>query len=85
MTVLSARRGGRRGRACDPARRVRREAGAQVNPPTTNRVTGRRLFTGGGERDVYEDAEGRQYVLDGNGERVYGQWLWPADEPMVHG
>jgi hypothetical protein len=34
---------------------------------------------------VYEDAEGRQYVLDGNGERVYGQWLWPADEPMVHG
>jgi hypothetical protein len=42
-----------------------------------------RPFTDGLERDVYEDDEGRQYVLDGDGERVYGQWLWPADEPYV--
>jgi hypothetical protein len=33
---------------------------------------GRRLFPDGLERDVYEDAKGRQYVLDGDGERMYG-------------
>ena len=38
------------------------------------RVIGRRLSTDGLEHDVYED-----------GERVYGQWLWPADEAMVVG
>jgi hypothetical protein len=48
-----------------------------------DRIVGRRLFTDGLERDVYEDAQGLQYVLDGNGERVYGVWLWPADEPFV--
>jgi hypothetical protein len=47
------------------------------------RVVGRRLFTDGVERDVYEDALGRQYVLDGDGERAYGVWLLPADEPHV--
>jgi hypothetical protein len=31
---------------------------------------------------VYEDAEGRQYVHDDGG-KVYGQWLPPADEPVV--
>ena len=48
-----------------------------------DRVAGRRLFTDGIERDVYEDAEGRQYVLGPDGERVDGQWLLPADEPTV--
>jgi hypothetical protein len=47
------------------------------------RVIGRRLFTDGLERAVYEVAEGRQYVLEGDGETVYGQWLWPADEPVI--
>ena len=46
-------------------------------------LPGRRLFTDGLQRDVYEDAAGRQYVVDGDGVRVYGQWLWPADEPFV--
>jgi hypothetical protein len=45
------------------------------------RIIGRRLFTDGLERDVYEDAEGRQYVLDGDGQRVYGVWLCPAGGP----
>ena len=49
----------------------------------SDRIVGRRLFTDGIERDVYEDAEGRQYVLDGDGERVYGEWLLPADEPRI--
>jgi hypothetical protein len=35
------------------------------------------------DRDVYEDAEGRQYFVDLNGERIYGQWLPPVDEPAV--
>jgi hypothetical protein len=29
----------------------------------------------GPERDVYEDADGRQYVLGTEGEKVYGLWL----------
>jgi len=48
-----------------------------------DRVAGRRLFTDGIERPVYEDAEGRQYVLGPDGERVDGRWLAPADEPAV--
>jgi hypothetical protein len=48
-----------------------------------DRVLGRRLFTDRLERDGYEGAEGRQYVFDGDGQRVYGQSLWPADEPVV--
>jgi hypothetical protein len=30
---------------------------------------------------VYEDAEGRQYVHDDGGGKVYGAWLPQADEP----
>jgi hypothetical protein len=37
-------------------------------------------FTDGIERDVFEDAKGRQFVED-DGELVAGQWLLPADEP----
>jgi hypothetical protein len=32
---------------------------------------------------VYEDSDGRQYVVDGDEERMYGEWLRPADEPFV--
>jgi hypothetical protein len=38
-------------------------------------------FTDGIDRNVYEDAEGRQYVEDDG--KVYGPWLSPADEPAV--
>jgi hypothetical protein len=48
-----------------------------------DRVAGRRPITDGLERDTYEDAEGREYVLGPDGERLYGQWLLPADEPAV--
>jgi hypothetical protein len=48
-----------------------------------DRVAGRRLFTDGIERAVYEGTEGRQYVLGPDGERVYGHWLPPADKPAV--
>jgi hypothetical protein len=46
------------------------------------RILGRRLFTDGDERDVFEDDDGGQYV-DDDGERVDGQWLLPADEAVV--
>jgi hypothetical protein len=49
------------------------------NPP---RPIDERLFTDGTMRPVFEDAEGRQFVEDG-GERVYGIWLVPADEPQL--
>jgi hypothetical protein len=39
-------------------------------------------FTDSKERDVFEDAEGRQLVED-NGELVAGQWLPPADDPAL--
>jgi hypothetical protein len=47
-------------------------------------IVGRRLFTDGVTRDVFEDADGRQYIVhEDTGERIYGQLLWPADEPVV--
>jgi hypothetical protein len=46
-------------------------------------IAGRRLFTEGIERTVYEDGEGLQYVLSPDGECAYGQWLVQADEPAV--
>jgi hypothetical protein len=46
-------------------------------------AVGSRLFTDGAERCVYEDGDGRQYVLGYEGEPIIGQWLEPADEPLV--
>ena len=43
----------------------------------------RRAFADGATRDVYEDADGRQWVAGYDGERVYGVWLVPGDEPLV--
>jgi hypothetical protein len=41
-------------------------------------------FTDGAEREVYEATGGRQYVVDeATGEKVYGAWLPPADEPVI--
>jgi hypothetical protein len=40
-------------------------------------------FVDGIEREVYEDADGRQWVLGYDGERVYGVWVMPADEPVM--
>jgi hypothetical protein len=49
---------------------------------TDYRIVGRVPFTDGVERDVYEDANGRQWVVGYSGERVYGVWLPPSDEPV---
>jgi hypothetical protein len=47
------------------------------------RIIGRVRFLDGVTRDVCEDADGRQWVTGYDGERVYGLWLMPADEPVV--
>ena len=51
--------------------------------PDDSRVVGSVPFVDGVTRDVYEDADGRQRVAGYEGERVYGVWLPPADEPGV--
>jgi hypothetical protein len=48
---------------------------------------GERDFTDGATRRVYRDPDGRQFVEDDEGERVYGIWILQAaaepDEPIV--
>jgi hypothetical protein len=40
-----------------------------------NRIIGSREFTDGSQRAVYQDDEGRQFVIDDEGQAVYGTWL----------
>ncbi|HEV8061374.1 MAG TPA: hypothetical protein VGP68_15960 [Gemmataceae bacterium] len=40
---------------------------------------GERQFTEGTTRPVYRDDDGRQYVLDDEGEPVYSVWLHPDE------
>jgi hypothetical protein len=47
-----------------------------------SQARGRVPFVDGVTRDVYEDADGRQWVVGYDGKRVYGVWLPPADEPV---
>jgi hypothetical protein len=54
-----------------------------VNDTNQPRVVGHVPFTDGVTRDVYEDADGRQWVVGHDGERVYGVWVMPADEPVA--
>jgi hypothetical protein len=44
-------------------------------------------FAGGAMRPVFEDGD-RQYVIDDDGDRVYGVWFIPrdpTDEPIIVG
>ena len=54
-----------------------------MTQPDDNRVVGRVPFVGGVSRHVCEDGEAWQWVAGYDGERVYGVWLVPADEPVV--
>jgi hypothetical protein len=60
----------------------RGELGASGEPPAVPRQCGDCLFTDGTTRPVFEAPDGRQYVEDG-GERVYGTWVPPSDEPAI--
>jgi hypothetical protein len=46
------------------------------------RIIGTREFTDGAQRAVYEVDDGRQFVIDDEGQAVYGTWLLP-DEPAA--
>jgi hypothetical protein len=50
---------------------------------TGHRAVVRVPFVDGLTRDVFKDADGRQWVTGYDVERVYGVWLVPADEPVV--
>jgi hypothetical protein len=54
-----------------------------MTKPGDSRVVGCVPVVDGATRDVYEDTDGRQWVAGYDGERVYGAWLMPADEPVV--
>jgi len=43
------------------------------------RIIGKRRFTDGVERDVFEEPDGQQYVVAPVGEPVYGVWILSAD------
>jgi hypothetical protein len=38
-------------------------------------------FSDGVWHPVYEEGDGRQYVIDDDGEKVYGVWFIPPGEP----
>jgi hypothetical protein len=54
-----------------------------VSEGADSRAIGRAPFADGVTREVYEDADGRQWVAGYEGERVYGVWVMPPDEPVV--
>lgn len=37
-------------------------------------------FTDGVKRPVYQEPDGRQFVIDGDGDKVYGVWYIPEEE-----
>jgi hypothetical protein len=41
------------------------------------------VFTDGVWRAVYEQPDGRQYVIDDDGEPVFGIWFIPRDDADV--
>jgi hypothetical protein len=53
----------------------------------TDPFIGYRHFTDGRTRQVRADPGGRQYVVDDDGQLVYGLWLRPeeetADQPVI--
>jgi hypothetical protein len=56
------------------------EVTMKVNP-----VIGQCTSPNGKLLPVYKDSAGRQYILDANGWRAYGQWL-PVEHPATqHG
>jgi hypothetical protein len=46
------------------------------------RPIGETLFIDQTMRTIFEDADGRQFVVDGEGEFIYGVWLY-VDEPII--
>jgi hypothetical protein len=66
-----------------PPTRATASGPSQPSRAAKRRRVGRRAFTDGVDRDVWEDSDGQQYVIDDAKKRVHGQWLPPADEAVV--
>jgi hypothetical protein len=45
-----------------------------------NKLIGHLLFADGANRPVYQQPDGRQFVFDGEGERVHGVWILPEED-----
>jgi hypothetical protein len=43
-------------------------------------IIGYRFFVDRTRRPIFEQLDGRQFVLDDAGDRVYGVWIIPKDE-----
>ena len=41
---------------------------------------GYRSFVDGTTRPVWRETDGRQFVIDDDGQPVYGTWIYPDDE-----
>jgi hypothetical protein len=53
-----------------------------MNPSMDEKAIGSILFTDGIARPALLDVDGRQYVLDNDGNPVYGSWIY-FDEPLI--
>jgi hypothetical protein len=40
-------------------------------------------FVDGARRPIFEQLDGRQYVCDDDGQRLYGVWIIPAAEDQI--
>jgi hypothetical protein len=54
-----------------------------MSDPNEPRIIARVPFVDGVTRDVYEEADGRQWFIGYEREKVYAVWLVPPDEPVV--
>jgi hypothetical protein len=50
--------------------------------PVWGRLVAEVPLVDGMVRTVYEESDSRQFVLGDDGQRVYGVWVLPADEPQ---
>jgi hypothetical protein len=48
-----------------------------------DQLVGYRPFPNRAKRPIFQQADGRQYVLDDDGNKEYGVWQIPEDRPPV--
>jgi hypothetical protein len=55
----------------------------EVQSKLTDPIIAYTTFLDGSKRPVFEQLDGRQYVLDDDAERVYGIWFIPPEETVL--
>jgi len=48
-----------------------------------DQLVGYRPFPNGAKRPIFQQPDGRQYVLDDGSSKEYGVWLIPEDQPSI--